>query len=44
MHTARVGRLGDLFMLCIDVAAKLHLPHEKKLAELVTDTMSDMML
>ena len=44
MHTARVGRLGDLFMLCIDIVAKLHLPHEKKMAELVIDTMSDMTL
>ena len=46
MHTARVGRMGDLFMLCIDIVAKLHLPHQKnsKLAESVTDMMSDMML
>ena len=44
MHRAHVGRLGDLFMLCIDIVAKLHLPHQKKVAELVTDMMSDMML
>ena len=45
IHTAHVGRFSDLFMLCmIIIVAKLHLSHQKKMAELMSDMISDMML